>query len=132
MFSKDDWKKHCEKLSCEVNCYKSGNHPIDFFDKEPAECKYQQRIAELWIRYYPFRMAQLLSIFAFFVAFSINFLKVYFGVIIIILGILLIICIIYLEKRFTRLQVLIQNSEMRIQYDEINKSKGEVENKHTP
>jgi hypothetical protein len=94
---------------------------IDFFNYEPEDCKYQQKIAEGLIRYYPFRISQCLSIIALLAAVSLSYFKDIFIKILIIsiLFLVMIIILDYIESRFTKLQVLIENAERRIQYDNI-------------
>ncbi len=55
MVSPDD-RKYWENLEDEVDNYKRGGHPIDFFDKSKTtqDCIYQQKIADIRSKYYPF------------------------------------------------------------------------------
>ncbi len=137
MVSQKDWEKHCEKLQHQVDCYLREAYPIDFFDesKTTQDCKYQQRVADLRSRYYPIRIAQLLSFFAlavslinvFFKKYIDLYLKDYINVMVIPIIFVLIIAILWLEKRHVRAQNIIEAAEIKIQYDDINKSKKEQE-----
>ncbi len=133
MVSQKDWERHCKCLQHQVDDYKCGKEKIDFFDssKTIQDCKYQQRVADLRSRYYPIRISQSLAICAFIVSLLSFFRPISLfiednpKIIITALIFVLVIITSILKIRHVRLQNIIEAAEIKIQYDDINKSNGE-------